>query len=156
MMIYRNLAAALLVTTLLLTPAALATQALAETARPGIRLPGARTGAGRGLRGNFASRIAAFPQRPHDGLLFDDRRDIAVGVPNDAPIPVGVTQIRGDDGRGIRAGLVVINEGHDRSLLTAMAQQTKTVTLTTNAYEQNTPSVEVRCAIASSRVRCCT
>ena len=36
---------------------------------------------------------------------------------------------------------------------TAMPVQTETVTLTTDAYQQNTPSVEVRCAIADTTVQ---
>lgn len=35
----------------------------------------------------------------------------------------------------------------------AMPQQTETVTLTTDAYDQNTPSVDVRCAIANTTVQ---
>ncbi len=34
-----------------------------------------------------------------------------------------------------------------------VAQQTETITLTTDAYEQNTPSVSVRCAIANTTVQ---
>ncbi len=35
----------------------------------------------------------------------------------------------------------------------AMPQQTETITLTTDAYAQNTPSIEVRCAIANTTVQ---